>query len=614
MSQQAEVSEDFEALLEFIRSSRGFDFTGYKRPSLLRRITKRMATVGIDEFDAYRDHLELNPEEFGDLFDTILINVTSFFRDPQTWEYVAKDVVPRLVLEKASVEPIRAWSTGCATGEEAYTLAMVLAEELGDEAFRNRVKIYATDVDDDALSQGRQATYNQRQLEPVPPELRERYFERADGGFVFRKDLRRCVIFGRNDLVQDPPISRIDLLVSRNTLMYFTPETQSRVLANFYFALNDTGFLMLGKSEVLLTRSNLFVPLDLRRRVFQKAARAHIRERLLALARDESALPAPSDSRIRDSAFEAAPVAQLVVALDGELVLANQHARSTFNLSSEDVNRVFSDLEISFRPLELRSLIERAHAEGHPISHRDVEWRTPGGEARMFDVQVAPLTWHDGALVGTNVTFADVTRYHRLHETLERSKHELETAYEELQATAEELETTNEELQSTNEELETTNEELQSTNEELETMNEELQSTNEELETINDELRSRTDDLNEVNAFLESILSSFHAGVVVVDSELRIQAWNDRAADMWGLRQDEVVGQHLLNLDVGLPVGALRDPLRASLASRDQSEIVLEATNRRGRAIACAVTISPLRGIKDDARGAILLMDEREPS
>jgi two-component system CheB/CheR fusion protein len=575
-----------------------------------------METVGVEGYDAYRDYLAMHADEFAELFDTVLINVTSFFRDPQTWEYLAGEIVPRIVLDKAVVEPIRVWSTGCATGEEAYTAAMVLAEELGEQAFRDRVKIYATDVDDHALGIGRQGVYTEKQLEPVPLPLRGKYFEPSNGGFAFRKDLRRCVIFGRNDLVQDPPISRIDLLVSRNTLMYFTPETQGRVLSNFYFALNESGFLLLGKSDVLLTRSTLFVPTDLKRRVFQKVPRLHIRDRLLTLAREEEYVaPLPvSDSRIRDSALEAGPVALLVVALDGQLVLANNQARSFFGLGPQDLNRAFSELDVSYRPVELRSLIERAHVDGHPISVRDVLWRSPGGEERVLDVQVSPMIWHDGTLVGTTVTFADVTRYRRLHESLERSKHELETAYEELQATAEELETTNEELQSTNEELETTNEELQSTNEELETMNEELQSTNEELETINDELRSRTDDLNEVNAFLESILGSFHAGVVVVDAELRVQAWNDRAADMWGLRADEVDGHHLLNLDIGLPVAALRDPIRACLAGEQPGELLLDATDRRGRAITCAVTFAPLWGTHEDTKGAIVLMEGKEKS
>ena len=221
--------------------------------------------------------------------------------------------------------------------------------------------------------------------------------------------------------------------------------------------------------------------------------------------------------------------------------------------------------------------------------------------------------------------FADVTRVQELQAQLARSKQDLETAYEELQSTneelettneelqstVEELETTNEELQSTNEELETTNEELQSTNEELETMNEELQSTNEELETINDELRLRTNELDQVNAFLESILGSLRAGVVVLDRDLRAQAWNDHATELWGLRSEEVIGEHFLNLDVGLPVEHVAGMLRASLASGEEASIELDATNRRGRKIRCLVTCSPLYGPIGETRGLIVQMEER---
>ena len=611
---QTDVGEDFAALLEFIRARRGFDFAGYKRPSLLRRISKRMQAIGVDGFDPYREYLDSHPDEFAALFDTVLINVTSFFRDPDTWEYVAQEIVPRIVFDKVAVEPIRVWSTGCATGEEAYTIGIILAEQLGEGEFRKRVKIYATDVDDDALALGRLASYSSKQLEAMPPALREKYFEANGGGLAFRKDLRRSFIFGRNDLVQDPPIGRIDLLVSRNTLMYFTPETQGKVLSNFYFALNDDGYLVLGKSEVLLTRSTLFTATDLKRRVFEKVPQQQIRERLLSIARHGDGKPelAPVDDRLRAAALDSAPIPQLVVAADGTVVLANSHARRLFSLGAVDLDRPFSDLELSFQPVELRSLIQQSIDSGQPVTVRDVHWPKVAGDSRAFDVQLTPLSASDGGRIGTAISFVDVTRFRHLQDTLERSKHELETAYEELQATAEELETTNEELQSTNEELETTNEELQSTNEELETMNEELQSTNEELETINDELRNRTDDLNEVNAFLESILASFHAGVVVVDAELRIQAWNEQAADLWGLRLDEVAEQHLLNLDIGLPVGELRDPIRAAVAGNQPDPLALEAVNRRGRSLSCSVIISPLRGARGDVRGAILLMEERE--
>jgi len=226
-------------------------------------------------------------------------------------------------------------------------------------------------------------------------------------------------------------------------------------------------------------------------------------------------------------------------------------------------------------------------------------------------VQVVPLIEGGTVLLGVSVAFVDVTRFQRLQADLEGANQELETAYEELQSTNEELETTNEELQSTIEELETTNEELQSTNEELETMNEELQSTNEELETINTELRRRTDELNDVNAYMASILTSLKLAAVVLDREMRIRVWNRKAEDLWGLRTDEVAGQPLLNQDIGLPVEKLKVPVKSCLDGREEyQEVVLDARNRRGKAIQCRVTCTPLMGMEKDIRGVILLMEE----
>ncbi|MGN6338328.1 CheR family methyltransferase, partial [Mycobacterium sp.] len=220
------TDEAFEGLLRYMRDSRGFDFTGYKRTSLMRRVRHRMDQAGYTAFDEYLDFLQASSDEFTALFNTILINVTSFFRDPEAWEFVSTEVIPRLLAERGPDDPIRVWSAGCASGQEAYTLAMLLAEALGAEAFRQRVKIYATDVDEDALSEARSASYDAKAVESVPPDLLARYFEQVNGGrYVFHKDLRRAVIFGRNDLVKDAPISRVDLLVCRNTLMYLNAET-----------------------------------------------------------------------------------------------------------------------------------------------------------------------------------------------------------------------------------------------------------------------------------------------------------------------------------------------------------------------------------------------------
>lgn len=188
-----------EELLEFIKDTRGFDFTGYKRSTIQRRVAKRMATAGVERHDDYIDYLELHGEEFAELFNTLLINTTGFFRDPQTWEYMATEVGPPLLAARSAEEPIRVWSAGCASGEEPYTVAMVLARVMGDVAFRERVKIYATDIDEEALDFARYGAYAPRQIEDLPHDALERFFERTDQRYVFRKDLRRSVIFGRND-------------------------------------------------------------------------------------------------------------------------------------------------------------------------------------------------------------------------------------------------------------------------------------------------------------------------------------------------------------------------------------------------------------------------------
>ncbi|MDF1506022.1 protein-glutamate O-methyltransferase CheR, partial [Roseisolibacter sp. H3M3-2] len=263
--------DDVAALIAYLRRARGLDLSGYKRAGLLRRLGKRLRATGVDGFAAYARYLQTHPAEYARLLDTLLINVTAFFRDDLPWEYLRAEVLPRVLAQKEDGAPIRVWCAGCATGEEAYTLAMVLAESLGEDAFRERVKIYATDLDEAALLQARLGAYPLDAVAGIPAEQVERFFEQRGDQVAFRKDLRRVIIFGRNDLMQDAPISRIDLLACRNTLMYFDAPTQSRILARFHFALVEGGYLLLGRAETIQTHGTLFVPVDLRRRVFTKA-------------------------------------------------------------------------------------------------------------------------------------------------------------------------------------------------------------------------------------------------------------------------------------------------------------------------------------------------------
>jgi two-component system, chemotaxis family, CheB/CheR fusion protein len=555
----------------------------------------------------------VHPDEFTALFNTILINVTGFFRDPDAWDYLRQESLPALIAAKRPDSPIRVWSAGCASGEEAFTLAMVLAEVLGPEQFRDRVKIYATDVDDEGLVQARQGAYSDRGVAGVPPDLLDKYFERSNSRFVFRKDLRRSVIFGRNDLVQDAPISRIDLLVCRNTLMYFNAETQSRILSRFHFAIADHGLLFLGKAEMLLSHTGLFTPVDLKRRVFRKLASQPVAN---APFFPEVAPFAPRQEmngldHLRNETFLASPVAQIVVTADGLIAMTNRQAETLFGVSSRDVGRPFRDLDVSYRPVELRRHIEQAHVERRPVRVSNVELHRPGAEPTYLDIQVTPVVDGEHGLLGVTLIFHDVSEAKRLQDELEHANRQLESAYEELQSTNEELETTNEELQSTVEELETTNEELQSTNEELETMNEELQSTNDELQNINDQLRDSTNQLDEANAFLEAVLTSLRAGVAVLNRDLQIQAWNRRAEDLWGLRREEAIGEHFLNLDIGLPTDKLRPIIRQALADgHGPTAVELDAVNRRGRQIRVRIECTALANGEGTVSGAVLVMED----
>jgi two-component system CheB/CheR fusion protein len=642
----------FERLLRFLKHNRGFDFTGYKRASLMRRVRRRMQAVDMEDFETYQDFLEVHPDEFAYLFNTILINVTSFFRNAKAWDYLAEEVIPRIIAahetrgkakrqqpatdgaDREAAYPellpesdlIRVWSAGCAGGEEAYTLAILFAEALGVAACTQRVKIYATDVDEEALAQARGGGFSPEALESMPKPLRERYFQQSGGRYVFRSDLRRVLVFGRHDLTQDAPISRLDLLVCRNTLIYLNAETQRRVLARFHFALNEEGYLFLGKSEMLLTHPNHFEPVDLAHRIFVKVAKTTRRDRMVALT--EVGDPGAAEElgnyvRLREAAFDTAPYAQIVVDETGTLALANEQARLRFGLDPRDVGRPFQDLELSYRPAELRGPIEEAQSERRALTLDDVRRDRPGEEeAQFLDIHVTPLRANGDEALGVSITFEDVTRYHQLREELRRSNQELETAYEEVQSTNEELETTNEELQSTVEELQTTNEELQASNDEMETINEELRTTNEELQTKNVELEQRTADLNQTKLFLESILASVDVGVVVIDRDFEILLWNEQAQNLWGLREPEVLGRSLLSLDIGLPVAELAEPVRALLADEGaetepgtappEHEMSLEAVNRKGQVIEVQITNTLRRAPDGETEGVVLVIRKKE--
>jgi two-component system, chemotaxis family, CheB/CheR fusion protein len=603
---------DFEALLDYLRDSRGADFTGYKRPSLTRLVNRRMRTAGVDGYAAYLDLLQVEAGELTALLDVLLINVTSAFRDPAAWQALRERHLPEALAALEPDEPVRVWSAACATGQEAYSLAILLHELLGQEEYLRRVKVYATDVDEGALAVARTGRYAAKDLAGLSPEHRATYFETEGEVLRFRSDLRPSLIFGRHDLLQDAPISRVLLLACRNVLMYLTPETQARVLERFAFALHPSGLLLLGKAEMLLTQSHLFAPVNLSQRIFA-TRRTTSRQRLTALA--VGGQVGVDSRRATELAFVASPAAQIVLDDDGVVAVLNERAQRDLGLSPRDIGRRFAELELSRRPLELRGAVAGVQASSDPVELAAVEASSPSAMMssgpRWWDVRIAPLH-DDGCVLGVHLVFEDVTERHALRLRLQELDRELGSAYEELQSSNEELETTNEELQSAVEELETTNEELQSTNEELETMNEELQSTNEELQTLNDELRERTLEVDQVNGFLQGILGGLDLAVVVVDGDYRVQLWNGGAERITGLRGFEAQGQRLTELPLGLPDTSLRAGLAdAVVRGVTPAPVLDEVTDRFGAARRRCLTLTPLRrGGSDEVHGAVLTLTD----
>ncbi len=613
MNPHEPVEPDFEALIRFIQENRGVDFRGYKKTSLRRRVLRRMEELQCDGFSSYHAFLEAHPQEFVDLLNTVLINVTSFFRDTEAWDVVRDEVIPRILARRGPGGQVRVWSVGCASGEEPYSLAMLLAEALGPEIFCSRVKIYATDLDEEALNTARHATYASKDVESVPPEYLKKYFERTNNHYVFQRELRKCVIFGRHNIVHDAPISRIDLLVCRNLLIYLETDTQNLVLPRMHYALANDGVLFLGKAETQLARSKLFEPINLKHRIFRKVPqewRRSLGGSAGLVAEPHPSRPTSLQGRLLEAIVDGSPQAYLAVGADGNLAFANVAARRLLEVGEGDIGRPFQDLAVSYRPAELRSRIEEVERTGRPLRLEHQEFHRPPADPVRLTIEVMPLGTRDGKPYATLLSFTDSTRLFKMQQELEAAQESLETIIEELQSANEELETTNEELQSTNEELETTNEELQSTNEELETMNEELRSTNEELEVANEELRRHSDDTAEYRNYTESILRSIDLGIIVLDMDLTVQSWNRWCENAWGLRGEEVTGATFLNLDIGLPTHRLRDALDAALGGRGQEGIRLDAIDRRGRSISCDVRAMPLLYEGRLPRGVVLIIED----
>jgi len=612
-SRRAGADQQVEAILERIRTARSFDFRNYKRATLRRRIERRAADRRCKSIADYAALLDRDPAEFDALIGALLIKVTSFFRDRELWDALSQKVLPQLLSEKRQGEELRVWCAGSATGEEAVSVALLLAEAMGPGFQRQEVKIFGTDVDEKAVAYARHGVYTREQVASVPREMLKQYFVEEGPGYSLRKGIRRAVVFGVNNLVSDAPISRLDLLICRNVFIYLDVSLQKRVLTRFHYALRRHGVLVLGKSELIPFAGKVFEVLDGQHRIYRKDGRRDAtvaQERLSSLLEQESLTRAqiPVEFNAVDQfhreVVDSVPVPLIATAPDGTLLLWNAAAATLWGRSENEVagKRLPA---LSLPGLSGELLVEKTALvrSGKSKRERAAGVLHKGGQPPVqLSVEVTAL--RDSGKEATGMLYAvqDVTALHEAETELRKSNQErqsgveeLQTVNEELQSTNEELETTNEELQSANEELQTTNEELQSTNEELETTNEELQSTNAELDATNRELAHRTDELNSLAYVQRTIIRSLAAAVVVLDEEGRIKMWNLAAERLLGVPEDEAVGQVLWAMKVPALNGAVLKRLRKALAQHtalraEQVEYEL-ANGNSGRGTLAAVPI-----------------------
>ena len=539
--------DGLEAVLAAVYRHQELDFTGCKREGIARRIGRRMQVVGATSFAEYLAHLEAHADEVPQLINVLLVNVTGFFRDAEAWKALAQHLPT--VLDLGGDGPVRVWSAGCASGEEPYTLAMLLAEVLGEEAFAERVKIFATDVDDQALADARRATYSARALEAVPLPLARRYFSAEPDGFVVSPRLRSAVIFGVQDLVQDAPIPRVDVLACRNVLMYFNPEVQAQILKRLRFALRPSGVLFVGKAET--ATSDLFLGADLEARLFSPIARLErARSAEAPRAALASELPVDVGEELRRASFDSCPFARMLFDGVGRLALANERAAELFALGPSDLGRSLPELDLRLSWEELRPALEAARLERRAVHLAAMERALAGGGRSYLDVEITPLTSSSGALVGTQLGFTDVTSSRRLRVELRRANAELEEA----RRTIDELE----------ERLEAEREAIRSAREDVDLLNEELEATNEELQAITEELRRRTAPTSGPRATVDRFKLE---GPGVLERERRVRAWNDGRLGVHQGAHAEVIWLH------GGP-SLVRCP-SASSATSDGGEIVL---------------------------------------
>jgi two-component system CheB/CheR fusion protein len=626
VSGQAVRDDNLQRIFTMLRGATGVDFRQYKLPTIERRLQRRIVLHKLSKLEDYVRFLRENPDEVHALYADILIHVTRFFREPDSFAALAEHVLPRIIAEQRGDAPIRAWVAGCSTGEEVYSLAMVLLECLGDQVGRIPVQIFATDVSEEAIRQARAGSYPASIANDVSPERLRRFFTKLDGSYRIAKSVRDVCVFARQDITRDPPFSRLDLILCRNVLIYLSTALQRRLMHVFHYALRSGRFLVLGHAETIGMHSDLFQLEDRRHRVYAKkgvdlatTGPFSVEPPPMRTLPSRTVVPPHDDGRsvqgeVNRLLLDRYAPAGVVVDEDLQIVhfrgatgpylepAAGDPSLHLFKMAREGLlhglRTVFNEARLSGRVARQSGVQVRQNGGWHPVSVEVVP--LAAADKRHFLILFQPEA-DPGEPVHKPADRAlppDANERDHRQQLLED---ELAASRTYLQSIIQELEAANEELQSANEEILSSNEELQSTNEELDTAKEELQSTNEELNTVNDELHGRNEELSRANSDLMNILSSVQIAILIVSSDLRVRRFTPMA-------------ERTLNLiatDVGRPIGHIKPNLDFAELEQSIREAIDTVTpverqvqDRQGNWY--ALRIRPYKSVDNRIDGAVL--------
>jgi two-component system CheB/CheR fusion protein len=557
--------EDLLAILQMIKKSMGVDFTHYKMNTIKRRTLRRMLLLRIDTLGNYVPYLQKHPKELKQLYNDLLINVTTFFRDPDTLEYLEKTVIPRILKQRPPNQPVRIWVPACSTGEEAYSLAMIFLEVLGDLAANTSLQIFATDLSEQAINKARQGFYKRNDVVNIPPKRLQRFFTKIDGGYRIVKQVRDLCIFAPHNIFKDPPFSRIDLVSCCNLMIYLDSMLQKKVLATFHYAMNPEGYLILGKSETIGNSAQLFGQLEKKFKVFVKkkdaSAKAvfEIGYHLPAYEKIDKLMPKKPVSKVTDTAGDLEKTVDAIllskytpasVVVNHELEILQFRGSTGLFLEPSPGKASLNLLKMARQGLafELRNAIHKAIKSGEPVYKDGLEVEVNKSVIRV-GIEVVPLkTDIDERLFLVVFNKQEAAEKMVRKESLSKDQmvrqleDELRAVKEDMRSIIEEQEASREELQSANEEIVSSNEELQSINEELETSKEELESTNEELMTINAELQLRNEQLAESYEYAEAVFITIREAILVLDTNLRVKRANPAFYKLFQTSQGEIEG------------------------------------------------------------------------